>query len=106
MEPHELPTVPMLHDFVRHMDERLDLLHATLREGFARVDTRLTQVEGRLGHLDTRLDHMDSRFGQLDSRLERLDLGRARLDPVLLLLLGVDIATVVGMGLALWLILR
>jgi hypothetical protein len=106
MDPQELLTVTMLHDFVRHIDDRMGEVRTELREGFARVETRLT-------HLDTRLDHMDSRFGQLDSRLnhldsrfERLDLGRARLDPVLLLLLGVDIATVAGMGLALWLLLR
>jgi hypothetical protein len=63
-------------------------------------------VETRLNHLDSRMTQLDSRLNHLDSRVERLDLGRARLDPVLLLLLGVDIATVAGMGLALWLLLR
>lgn len=80
MEPDAPVTAGMLHEFVRHIDDRLEALRTEMREGFARVDTRFDhverrfdQVETRFAQIERRFDHVETRFAHLDQRLGRMD---------------------------------
>lgn len=107
MDPQEGLTVAHLHTFVRHTCDRLDTMRTAMLEGFARVDTRLTQVETRLTHVETRLDQLDMRLNQLDGRLLQLDSRLGRLEsgglppPTLLVWICAGVALVLSL-IALW----
>lgn len=51
-----------LDDFAAHTDRRFDALEHQMRDGFNRIDERLSRIDERFDRVDERFERVDERF--------------------------------------------
>jgi tetrahydromethanopterin S-methyltransferase subunit G len=62
-----------LRNHIRAIDDKLDLLAASLNTRFDSVDGRLDSIERRIDGVDTRFDTVDTRLNSIDTRFDTVD---------------------------------